>query len=65
MDSNNFLSSVGMGEREARCASALVRRRHYGMLHGMGRSGDIAEQPKVRQTRAVLPRYPSPVGLPL
>lgn len=47
MDSNNFLANVGVGEREARVASALVRRRHYGLAHGMGRSGDLtAEQPK-------------------
>lgn len=48
MDSNNFLDSVGVGEREARVASDLVARRHYGLAHGIGRSGDIAaEQPKV------------------
>jgi len=48
MDSNNFLDNVGVGEREARIASRLVRRRHYGLAHGVGRSGDIAAvQPKV------------------
>ncbi|CAI5979645.1 unnamed protein product [Closterium sp. NIES-65] len=48
MDSSGFRGGVGMGEREARCASGLVRRRHFGMTHGMGRSGNIAdEQPKV------------------
>ena len=48
MDSNNFLGSVGVGEREARVASRLVATRHYGLAHGIGRSGDIAaEQPKV------------------
>ena len=48
MDSNNFLDNVGVGEREARLASGLVARRHYGLAHGIGRSGDIAaEQPKV------------------
>lgn len=47
MDSNNFLDSVGVGEREARLASGLVARRHYGLAHGVGRSGDVAaEQPK-------------------
>src|SRR6056297_3964519 len=47
MDSNNFLGNVGVGEREARVYSSLVRRRHYGLGHGMGRSGDIMEpQPK-------------------
>ncbi|GAB4820637.1 hypothetical protein N2152v2_007683 [Parachlorella kessleri] len=47
MDSNNFLDSVGVGEREARVASELVARRHYRLAHGIGRSGDVsAEQPK-------------------
>lgn len=37
----------GVGEREGRVYSSLVANRHYGMSHGMGRSGDIAEpQPK-------------------
>lgn len=47
MDSNNFPANVGVGEREGRVFSPLVSRRHYGMAHGVGRSGDIAEvQPK-------------------
>ncbi|GIL73612.1 hypothetical protein Vretimale_5501 [Volvox reticuliferus] len=47
MDSNNFLDNVGVGEREGRVACPLVARRHYGLAHGIGRSGDIAaEQPK-------------------
>lgn len=47
MDSNNFLGNIGVGEREGRVASGLVRRRHWGLAHGIGRSGDIAaEQPK-------------------
>lgn len=34
-------------QREARIASAIVMRRHYGLGHGVGRSGDIAAiQPK-------------------
>ncbi len=50
MDSNNFVKSVGVGEREARVASPLVYKRHFGLAHGIGRSGDVAaEQPKVRQ----------------
>ena len=48
MDSNNFESNVGVGEREGRMLCPIVRRRHYGLAHGIGRSGDIsAEQPKV------------------
>ena len=47
MDSNNFMSNVGVGEREGRIYSGLVSRRNYGMSHGIGRSGDIIEvQPK-------------------
>eukprot|EP00754_Rhynchopus_humris_P009417 Rhum_TRINITY_DN14005_c1_g1::Rhum_TRINITY_DN14005_c1_g1_i1::g.67300::m.67300/K03341/SEPSECS; O-phospho-L-seryl-tRNASec:L-selenocysteinyl-tRNA synthase len=47
MDSNNYIGNIGVGEREGRVHSALVRRRHYGMSHGIGRSGDLtANQPK-------------------
>lgn len=47
MDSNNFLTKSGVGEREGRVACDLVRRRHYNLSHGIGRSGDLAEnQPK-------------------
>eukprot|EP00850_Spirogloea_muscicola_P000984 SM000003S11229 [mRNA] locus=s3:1602849:1608518:+ [translate_table: standard] len=55
MDSNNFVDNVGIGEREARCASELVRRRHYGLAHGIGRSGNIAdEQPKAIDMEVLL-----------
>ena len=48
MDSNNFGGNAGVGEREGRVACSLVRRRNFGLAHGIGRSGDIAaEQPKV------------------
>ena len=47
MDSNNFPSNAGVGEREGRVFSSLVAKRHYRFAHGVGRSGDIAEvQPK-------------------
>lgn len=47
LDSNNFLKNRGVGEREARIASALVARRNYHFGHGLGRSGDLVEvQPK-------------------
>ncbi|CAN2388532.1 Converts O-phosphoseryl-tRNA(Sec) to selenocysteinyl- tRNA(Sec) required for selenoprotein biosynthesis [Pristimantis euphronides] len=47
MDSNNFLGNCGVGEREGRVACSLVSRRHYRLIHGIGRSGDIsAVQPK-------------------
>jgi O-phospho-L-seryl-tRNASec:L-selenocysteinyl-tRNA synthase len=37
MDSNNFLSNAGMGEREGRIFSAIVRGRCWSMSHGVGR----------------------------
>lgn len=47
MDTNNFLVKSGVGEREGRVACDLVRKRHYNLSHGIGRSGDLAEsQPK-------------------
>ncbi|XP_071982092.1 O-phosphoseryl-tRNA(Sec) selenium transferase isoform X1 [Engystomops pustulosus] len=47
MDSNNFLGNCGVGEREGRVACGMVSRRHYRLIHGIGRSGDIsAVQPK-------------------
>lgn len=47
MDTNNFARHVGGGEREGRVLSSLVRRRHFGLSHGIGRSGDLtSEQPK-------------------
>lgn len=47
LDSNNFPTHCGVGEREARFACSLVARRHFRMGHGIGRSGDIGEvQPK-------------------
>jgi O-phospho-L-seryl-tRNASec:L-selenocysteinyl-tRNA synthase len=39
MDSNNFQSNCGVGEREGRVFSSLVARRHYSLSHGIGRSG--------------------------
>ncbi|XP_003742099.1 O-phosphoseryl-tRNA(Sec) selenium transferase [Galendromus occidentalis] len=44
MDSNNFLGCTQLGEREGRFASDIVRKRHFRMGHGIGRSGDIQEQ---------------------
>jgi O-phospho-L-seryl-tRNASec:L-selenocysteinyl-tRNA synthase len=47
MDSNHFLDSAGVGEREARIFSRIVSDRYFGLGHGVGRSGDLAaEQPK-------------------
>jgi len=47
MDSNNFKSNTGVGEREGRIFSSLVDERHYHFAHGIGRSGDLVEvQPK-------------------
>lgn len=47
MDANNFQGHIGGGEREGRIISSLVRRRHYGLAHGIGRSGNLTDaQPK-------------------
>eukprot|EP00299_Pterocystis_sp_00344_P014827 c7372_g1_i1.p1 GENE.c7372_g1_i1~~c7372_g1_i1.p1 ORF type:complete len:388 (-),score=72.85 c7372_g1_i1:360-1352(-) len=47
MDSNNFMGNVGVGEREGRVFSSLIRSRHFSLAHGIGRSGDVSEvQPK-------------------
>eukprot|EP01137_Pigoraptor_chileana_P035385 Opistho-2@29300 len=55
MDSNNFVGNVGVGEREARIASSIVARRHFGMGHGIGRSGNISEvQPKAAGSSLVV-----------
>ena len=51
-NNNNSSSSTGgrwcgVGEREGRVYSSLVAQRHFGLAHGIGRSGDITEpQPK-------------------
>jgi O-phospho-L-seryl-tRNASec:L-selenocysteinyl-tRNA synthase len=47
MDTNNFPKKIGFGEREGRVESSMVSSRHFGMTHGIGRSGDVvAIQPK-------------------
>eukprot|EP00386_Alphamonas_edax_P014576 GDKI01044732.1.p1 GENE.GDKI01044732.1~~GDKI01044732.1.p1 ORF type:complete len:552 (+),score=169.57 GDKI01044732.1:144-1799(+) len=46
-DANNAPGNVGVGEREGRLYSGLVKRMHLGLAHGVGRSGDLtALQPK-------------------
>ena len=37
MDSNNYPSNVGVGEREGRVYSNLVKKRNYFLTHGIGR----------------------------
>ncbi len=55
MDSNNFIGAAGVGEREARVACPLVAARHYGLAHGIGRSGNVAApQPKVSRTSTLV-----------
>ena len=47
MDSNNYAGNCGVGEREGRIYSKMVREKNYGLGHGIGRSGDVnALQPK-------------------
>lgn len=44
----------GVGEREGRVYSSLVAQRHFGLSHGVGRSGDITEpQPKAAGSSAL------------
>jgi len=59
-DTNNFPGNVGVGEREGRVICDMVRRRHFGLTHGIGRSGDVmAEQPKAAGSSLIvqLTRY--------
>ncbi|GKT25723.1 O-phosphoseryl-tRNA(Sec) selenium transferase [Aduncisulcus paluster] len=47
LDSNNAPGSIGLGEREGRTLSPLVKDRSFSLTHGIGRSGDVAAvQPK-------------------
>uniref|UniRef100_A0A8C7KJ18 O-phosphoseryl-tRNA(Sec) selenium transferase n=1 Tax=Oncorhynchus kisutch TaxID=8019 RepID=A0A8C7KJ18_ONCKI len=50
MDSNNLFGNCGFGEREGRVASIMIMRyvcvALYRLIHGIGRSGDIAATPK-------------------
>ena len=41
MDSNNYQGNCGVGEREGRIFSNMVRYKNYGLGHGIGRSGDV------------------------
>ena len=42
MDSNNFIDTCGVGEREGRIFSSLVQERNSYLGHGIGRSGDVS-----------------------
>ncbi|MFH4979582.1 hypothetical protein AB6A40_006291, partial [Gnathostoma spinigerum] len=55
-DTNNRMDKmpIGAGEREGRVACSLVRRLHFGMSHGIGRSGNLTEvQPKALGSSAI------------
>jgi len=41
MDSNNFADNAGVGEREGRIFSTIVREKNLSLGHGIGRSGDV------------------------
>ena len=41
MDSNNYQGNCGVGEREARVFSSLVKEKNWNLGHGIGRSGDV------------------------
>lgn len=54
-DSDGDSRWCGVGEREGRVYSSLVSQRHFGLSHGMGRSGDITEpQPKAAGSSALV-----------
>lgn len=54
LDSNNFYSNVGVGEREGRVFSDIVAARHYNLSHGIGRSGNLSDtQPKAAGSSAI------------
>ena len=55
-DNNNYPHRwTGAGEREGRIYSPLVSSRHFGLGHGIGRSGDVMEaQPKAVGSSALL-----------
>ena len=47
MDSNNYMGNSGVGEREGRIYSSIVKQKNFNLGHGIGRSGDVnALQPK-------------------
>jgi O-phospho-L-seryl-tRNASec:L-selenocysteinyl-tRNA synthase len=47
LDSNNSLEQYGVGEREGRIYSTIIKERSFGLAHGIGRSGNLTElQPK-------------------
>lgn len=55
MDSNNYPGNTGVGEREGRIFSSLVRERNFCLGHGIGRSGDVnALQPKAAGSSLVV-----------
>mmetsp|Transcript_6998 Transcript_6998/g.10268 ORF Transcript_6998/g.10268 Transcript_6998/m.10268 type:complete len:464 (+) Transcript_6998:1533-2924(+) len=55
LDTNNFPKNAGLGEREGRVWSSIVRDRYFGLTHGIGRSGDIAAmQPKAAGSSLIL-----------
>ena len=71
MDSNNGPHHIGIGEREGRIISNMVLDRNYGLVHGIGRSGNINDlQPKAcgssllaKLTNAILKNLLFSIGL--
>ncbi len=37
MESNNGINHIGIGEREGRIFSNVVKKRNFGLVHGIGR----------------------------
>ena len=71
MDSNNGPNHIGIGEREGRIFSNIVKKRNFGLVHGIGRSGEVTElQPKaigssllVQLTHSILQNFLHSLGL--
>ena len=56
LDTNNFATHVGVGEREGRVFSSVVQHRHSYLSHGVGRSGELdAHQPKAAGSSLIYP----------
>ncbi|KAI4808447.1 hypothetical protein KUCAC02_000506 [Chaenocephalus aceratus] len=63
MDSNNFLGNCGVGEGGRAAWPPARGQRHYRLIHGIGRSGDIAAvQPKAAGS-SLLNKSPNSVDL--
>ena len=59
LDSNTFIGNAGVGEREGRVICPLVASRHFGLAHGVGRSGGVQGDSRAA-ARPMLRRHSAP-----